>query len=800
MAFFDGISLPKLTSNASSDEMGQAIEEMVTTAITRRRAHERRWYDNNFFDDGYHFRIVSKKTGRVIDTVNKQSGYVERAIPRASRQIRGVTNLLFSAEPYPVVYPKRVSQAEFMDPISGQFNQEAYQQAMETAKNVAKKQGIWLSNNWTEEQELDVKMLDMIIKAMKNSVSWLEVYSDPDKQKIITNVYDAFDVICYGDVDDERKLPFITKACSMSLAEIKSSPIFDPAKVARLQPDNKYATSEVKDAYMRARYGAKVGDGKNGDLQVKETFIKEFLNDDNWERAVKLGAENGALEGKSKGDTIMRHVFSAGGVTLKDEYVDYDEYPLIPFRMEPGPLYQVPYIERFIPQNKSVDVVVTRLEKFVNAMVVGVYQKRKGENMQISNIPGGQLLEYETTPMTQMGVSNPGNTPFNVLSMLNQFIDEQGASTSAVNQLPQGVKSGVAIESLKATEYANLKIPTLMLKQTMKRIAEAMLERADKDYLKPVEVSSIEDGEPDYFDVIGERGMKVHEKMGEKLPEDIVPLSKNTKVRIEIEPGLGLTQDGKRQAMKEISEYMMAMYKEGFLNPEAMQLFTKRFVETYGYGTTTELMESIENGIAGGQMTDNQIKQIQIALVQAMKDAGVIGPSGDKRLVDASKIGTLQSMKDAGLLKGQGKEGANAMEVDQKMRDTLTKIYDDAPPDIRRQIEQALGMQPSQEEDISPKQADTLAKVEGVNRDNNQQTIDAETRSRELDQNQSDPEDKAFERHMADREMRVKERQTDQKEPDPKQQEFDRKAKMRELDIKEQQAKQKAQQSSQSKK
>ena len=90
----------------------------------------------------------------------------------------------------------------------------------------------------------------------------------------------------------------------------------------------------------------------------------------------------------------MRHVFSGGGITLRDEYIDYDKYPFAEFRYEPGLLYQTPFIERFIPQNKSIDVVVTRLEKFINAMVVGVYQKRKGENFQISNFPGGQVMEY----------------------------------------------------------------------------------------------------------------------------------------------------------------------------------------------------------------------------------------------------------------------------------------------------------------------------------------------------------------------------------------------------------------------
>ncbi len=105
--------LAALTPGINSDSMGQAVEEMVTQALLRRRSHERRWYDNRFFDNGYHFRIISRKTGRVIDTVNRTTGYVERAIPRASRQIRGIANLLQGPEPYPVRYPNRIIEEDF---------------------------------------------------------------------------------------------------------------------------------------------------------------------------------------------------------------------------------------------------------------------------------------------------------------------------------------------------------------------------------------------------------------------------------------------------------------------------------------------------------------------------------------------------------------------------------------------------------------------------------------------------------------------------------------------------------------
>jgi hypothetical protein len=672
-------------SSTNSESIGKAVDDLVTTAITRRRMHERRWYDNNFFDDGYHFRVISKKTGRVVDHVSRSTGYVERAIPRASRQIRGVSNLLFAAEPYPVVYPERISIEQFKDQ-TGQVNQDAFVKAMERSKDTARKQGIWLQTEWEEEQQLPIKLIDMILLAAKNSIAYLQIYSDTDKQKIITEVFDAFDIVLYGDHRDLKTVPFITKVKPMPFQEVLTNPMFDEKMLAKLSPDNRYATSEIKEAYMRSRYGNKTSEQDQATLLVKETFMKEYLTEENWKNAVALSGDTGAMEGKSKGDIIMRHPFSAGGMTLKDEYVDYDEYPFAAFRFEPGPLYQTPFIERFIPQNKSLDIIVTRLEKWVNAMIIGVYQMRKGENFQISNFPGGQILEYETTPLAQMNQGSVGQTPFAVIELLNKFIDEQGATTAAGLNVPKGVKAGIAIESVKSTEYANLKISTLMLKDTIKYIAECMLERADKDYLQPHTVQSLEDGEPNYFDVIGQRGMQLSQKVDKALPPDVVPLKKDTKVRIEIEPGLGLTMDGKRQAMEQIINYMLQLSQAGLVTQEALTMVVKRFLETFGYGSTQEFMEAMETGTTQEGVTQETLQKMQIALLQALKDAGAVGQELEQKMTMSTQVGVVQALKDTGMIDKQKEQPQP-----KSLAESLSIQFKDLPEDTKSAVIQALG-------------------------------------------------------------------------------------------------------------
>src|SRR4030067_3269076 len=102
------------TSKYSRDQMGDVVEDLVTMAKSARRAFERRWYDNNFFDDGYHFRYLSRTQNKIVDVSNDVNIYNPlRAIPKASRQIRGVANLLVSQDPVPVVYPEKINKASF---------------------------------------------------------------------------------------------------------------------------------------------------------------------------------------------------------------------------------------------------------------------------------------------------------------------------------------------------------------------------------------------------------------------------------------------------------------------------------------------------------------------------------------------------------------------------------------------------------------------------------------------------------------------------------------------------------------
>lgn len=640
-----------LTSQVPTEAISSVIENMINVYSSQRKQFERKWYDNNFFDDGYHFRYLSRTTGKIVDQSDIASKISPtRAIPKASRQIRGVVNLLLALDPHPSIYPQNVSRTQFrgqVDPTTGQTFYPGYQEAIEQAKHEAQRIGHWVENEWRELM-LREQLAQMVLLSAKHGVSFMQIYPDQDN-KVCSEVFDAFDIYLAGHLNDIYKSPLITKAIPVPIAEIKNNPEFDEMAREKINPDNKYASSEVKQAYMQAKFGSVSQVEFQQTLLQKETFIKEYWSEENDERVRKLGRENGALEGKSKGDIVMRHTFSTSNGVLKDEYLPLEEYPFVDYRMEPGMIYQVPLIERLIPTNKSLDIAVSRIEGFFNTMTVGVYQKRKGDNYRVSNMPGGQVIEYETVPLEQMQSASVPAYAFNFIGLLQQFIEEQGASTAALGQLPEGVRSGRAIESIKATEYANLKMATDRLKDTTTRITERMIELAATYYSQPQRVYQLDDEDnPDYFEVIGEAGVSAMQKANINPPEDVVVIKKDTKVRIDIESGLGYTMEGKKDTMIQVVQYLIQLAQQGLVGPEAIKVMLKRFLEIFQFGSIQEFMEAFDQDAGDQGMSEDETTKMKIALAEVLKDTGMVGPERDEQDIMKSKVAMAEASQDLG--------------------------------------------------------------------------------------------------------------------------------------------------------
>lgn len=675
------------TNTVKTEDMGQVVDEIMRIQYDKRRGYERRWYDNNFFDDGFHFRFLSRSENKIVDLSERQSIYAPmRAIPKASRQIRGLANLLMSQDPTPIVYPEQVSQVQFTNP-------QEYQQALQEAKRIAKSVGHWLQEEF-KEQELLEKLAFMAILTAKHSVSFMQIWPDAVKETIKTQVYDAFDIYLDGTLTEVEDCPYIIKAIPQFISQIKANEMFDKTQLEKINPDNRQASSDIKQAYLNAKYYQMGEIERAAKLILREAFLKEYLNGANMARIRNQKDGDQILRGKKEGDQVIRQVFVAGNVWLKDTYLNLPGYPIVDLRFEPGPLYSVPLIERFIPQNKSLDLVVSRLERWINTMAGGAWLKRQGEQFEINNQAGGQVIEYQTTPPTQANVVNAPPMLFNFIQLLQGFIEEQGVSLTTLNKLPAGVKGYQAIESLKESEYSNLVIASRRVKGTIKRIAEKFMDLADSYFIKPQTVPYLEKGEPQYFDIVGASSIEKRKELRDpslQLNDNVIPIKKDYKVEIEVQSGLGYTREGKKQAALQLGEYLLKLAELRMLPPEAVQKFIEALLETYQFGATSEIMETFK-GFEQGQLSDEQLDKVKVAIAEVLKDlqGSEILPTSDQR-IEEGKVATAEVIKDTGLMDQRQPEV-------EKKEPSKSISFKDLPPEGKAQLAQQAGIQLNPEE------------------------------------------------------------------------------------------------------
>lgn len=708
------------TSQIDTANIAQTVEANRIVAYNHRRLHERRWYDNNFFDDGFHFRYLSRTTNKIVDLSERATIYTpQRAIPKASRQIRGIANLLLSSDPTPTVFPEETPSSG--DPKKDELIKKA-------AKEQAQRKGYWLEEEWDEPdasgETLLQKLALMPILTAKHSISYMQIWADPQYEKIRTQVYDAFDLYVIGSYNNLEDLPFIIKATPLLVSQIRANPNFNDEK-NKVQPDNKPAESEIKQAYMRSRYGRDASSDQAGTAILYEAFMKEYLNTDNIARIRKQKDGDIILKDRKVGDCIIRQVFTASGKCLRDTYLNMEEYPFVDFRFEPGPLYSVPFIERFINANKSLDSAVSRMERYFHTMVTGIWVKQRGEQFKINNIAGGQVVEYQNRPPEQANLASPGQWTFEFINLLQSFIEEQGVTTTTLGKLPSGVHAAKAIESLKESEYANLVISTRRLSETVRRIAQRMFQIADDHFISPKTISHTDAGETSYFKVIGRNALNRRKNNKIETPEDLISLSGKEKLDIEITQGMAFTKEGQKQSMQDLINTMLQWAQLGFVNPEAVKVVIKKYLEVYQFGSTAEFMEAFDAAATTQQMTQEQQAGMKMALLQALQDAGEVGQEASERRITENKLGALSALKDSGLADHIQAAGAGPV------KESVSINYKDAPEDIKRQMEQEAGFNPSNT--LSPAASDQIAKHRQLQHQTAQQGIDQSIEQTKLD-------------------------------------------------------------------
>jgi hypothetical protein len=103
---------------------------------------------------------------------------------------------------------------------------------------------------------------------------------------------------------------------------------------------------------------------------------------------------------------------------------------------------------------------------------------------------------------------------------------------------------------------------------------------------------------------------------------------------------------GKKDTMLQITQFLQGLAEQGYLTQDAVKELIQKFLETFNYGSTQEFMQAMESGTQSNKLNEDQLTQMKIAVVEAMRDAGVAGQDTSDQDIQKTKIGVVEALQD----------------------------------------------------------------------------------------------------------------------------------------------------------
>lgn len=496
-------------------------ENVVTWVDTKLQSYsdarfrfERNWYVADNFWDGNHFVWWRKSTG-TIDRIQPPKGTVLRQVPKLKKQFEAMANLIMANDPRWIAYPD-----------------EANEEENDRTEQYARRRRMWLENVWDDEN-MKGKCVDAVIAALKFPYSAFEVYTDPTYRKQHVNVWEPFDIYWKPDVYEIDDSPCVIKTVPRTPEEVKANPAYDIPEDMEFALENRFSYSDLKEMRQMEKFGAFPASQDNTGI-LKECYFWDY---------------------DKNNKKIMRLVTVYAGHLIRNTVLPLTRYPFSPLKLQPGAFFQQSYLESLIPTNKSIDLIVSNIETFFHTMTRGKWLKHKNATVSRITNENGDFVEYDIDKPEQVPLASIPNYVFVHLANLEKWIEERTVSSSTTGRAPRGIRAYKAIESLKQSDFANMGSPITFLEESLERVAELISEQADVYMDQPQVVKRLKQEQPDYFKVIGAGNY------AEDMGEDVIPISKDTKIDVQIESGLSYTEEGKRQTMLEL-------FQLGLMPPE----------------------------------------------------------------------------------------------------------------------------------------------------------------------------------------------------------------------------------------
>ena len=188
-------------------------------------------------------------------------------------------------------------------------------------------------------------------------------------------------------------------------------------------------------------------------------------------------------------------------------------------------------------------------------------------------------------------------------------------------------------------------------------------------------------------------------KLGVPAPQGVVPIKKDYRVDVTVEAGMAYTKEGQKATMLDLVDRLILFAREGYVAPQAVKVVLEKFLQVYQFGNVGEFMEAMDDYQSQGNLADQQIKEMKVAVMEVFKDLikGGVLPDQEAR-INETKVGVAEVMKD---LKG-GAAGA------QQKPPSESISFKDLPATGKVQLAEQAGIQIS-EGDVQQQEAQDKA-------------------------------------------------------------------------------------------
>jgi hypothetical protein len=168
------------------------------------------------------------------------------------------------------------------------------------------------------------------------------------------------------------------------------------------------------------------------------------------------------------------------GHLLRNEKAEFDKYPLIPVASDDNPneIYGEGYVKNLISIAKIRNRLESQIVEYNNIINRGRLIAEKGAGCTRISNETGEIIEHK--PGTTVTEFHPGGLAPDINQQIGRMNDYEqeisGVQDAFSGKVPEGVKSGVALESLKAQTANNLQDLKDNLEVGLAQLGDAILE------------------------------------------------------------------------------------------------------------------------------------------------------------------------------------------------------------------------------------------------------------------------------------------------------------------------------------